>query len=131
MIVNAGKLGPAFRPKGGLTLTLCFHRLRFEEAADGLGRLGAAPDPVVHPLALEHDLGGIPAGVVVPEDFHEAAVTSHLAFDHDDPVRTLLFGSCASQAYLQQSDPLHFDDKTAAKVVFKDAPRKRLGWYFT
>jgi hypothetical protein len=77
-----------------------------QKASNRLGRLGAAADPILCPLSVNHDFGRLTARVVMTQDFYEAAVTSLLPIDDDYPETSLLLGSCASQPYPQQSPPL-------------------------
>src|SRR5271157_189886 len=77
-----------------------------EEAPYGFRRLGAAIQPIVHSLAVHHQLGGISAWVIVSQDLHRPPVARPLPFDHHDSVAALFLGSCASQSDSQQSSPL-------------------------
>src|SRR5262249_25580815 len=54
-----------------------------DERPHGVGRTGALADPVLHALAIDLDLRGLRARVVVPEDLDERAVARRALLGDD------------------------------------------------
>ncbi len=88
----------AIAATGNQILTRGFQGL-LEEALNGLGRLRAAPKPVIHPLPIEHEFNRLAARIIVAQDFHETPVASPLLIDDHDAIAALLLGSRSSQTY--------------------------------
>jgi len=95
-------------------------RTFLQEAAYGLRRLSATLDPVFISFAIENHFRRIPAGVVVTQNLHEAAITSPFPLNHHNAITALLFGPCSSQSYPDQSSPLNVN------CLGLQSPRSRL-----
>jgi hypothetical protein len=69
-----------------------------QQAANGLGRLGAARDPVVDALPVENNLNRLPAWVVMTHDLDEAAIALGFLLGHYDTIYGLLFRPFSGQS---------------------------------
>src|SRR5436190_11288360 len=61
-------------------------RSLFDQAANGVGRLGAFTNPILHTIRLEIDLGRLARWIVRPEVLEIGAIALRLLFFHYDAI---------------------------------------------
>ena len=72
--------------------------LRAQELANGVGGLGTAGQPVLDPLLVEDNGGGIGLRVVVPDGFNHPSVALGALVGHDHPPDRVLAAADAGQS---------------------------------
>src|SRR5580765_544414 len=78
--------------------------LQFDEAAHGIARLSARPEPVFHALGVQLNLRGLLEGVVGSDRFHNATVARLAALNHYHAIKRLLFLSEPRQTNRQHKN---------------------------
>jgi hypothetical protein len=89
---------------------LCFWTLRFllwgaKKTSDRIGGLRPVAHPILDAIPFEHEFRRILAGIIVPHNLDEAAVSRVLFFNDYHAVGGFLLGPCPGQSDHQQRTP--------------------------